>query len=294
MLESGARRAQRHAVSAFAFLVAALMAAALARGEPAPRTAKHLPSRVVAGAAEARGRAGGAAVIAAAATPATATRARATVEAAAPARAELHTWSGAVVHASTPRGALPVGGAPSFLFLHGMCSIPTRPCRYWDEAGRDGAFLVCPVGNGQCGGLADWAGDGEAKATHLDAARHALRAHFGDAVRAEGEDVLVGFSRGAFVARDVVYARPGVWRGVVLIGARLQPDAARFLAAGVRRVVLAAGDYDEAAPTMKRAAGQLTAAGLPARWVSLGRIGHLLPPDVGTRMARELAWVRGG
>ncbi|MEJ7733955.1 MAG: hypothetical protein WKG00_32765 [Polyangiaceae bacterium] len=203
------------------------------------------------------------------------------------------TADGATVHALSPRGQPPPGGAPTFLFLHGMCSIPTRPCGYWEQAGRAGTFLVCPVGNGHCGGLADWEGSGEDKAAHLDAARAAVRARFGDGMRADGDDVLVGFSRGAFVARDVVHVRPGIWRGVVLIGARFQPDAARFLAAGVRRVVLAAGDYDEAAPTMKRAAAQLSASGLPARFVSLGPIGHLLPPDVGTLLARELAWVRG-
>jgi predicted esterase len=289
MLEPRARRAPRYALSALAFAASALAAVALARGEPPRPVARHIPPSV-----------------ASSVLRSTAARATLTGEAAAALRAgatgptagaavreSLETATGAVVHALPPRGVPPASGAPSFLFLHGMCSIPTRPCGYWDEAGRAGSFLVCPVGNGQCGGLADWQGSGEDKAVHLDAARAALRRRFGEAVRAEGEDVLVGFSRGAFVARDVVYARPGVWRGVVLIGARFQPDAARFLAAGVRRVVLAAGDYDEAAPTMKRAAAQLSAAGLPARFVSLGRIGHLLPRDVGTLMARDLAWVGG-
>ena len=47
-------------------------------------------------------------------------------------------------------------------------------------------------------------------------------------------------------------------------------------------------------PVSARGAGagaQLSASGLPARFVSLGRIGHLLPPEVGSLLARELAWV---
>ena len=185
------------------------------------------------------------------------------------------------------------GAASLNVFLHGMCSQPEPSCAFWSDAGREGSFLVCPAGNGRCGDRPDWRGSGAEKASYLDRVVGAVRARYGDAIAASGDDVLIGFSRGAFVARDVIYERPGIFRGVVLIGAHLDPDPARFLAAGVRRVVMAAGEYDGARPAMQRAAVRMTGAGLPARYVSLGHIGHQLPADLARILAKEIRWVRG-
>jgi predicted esterase len=103
---------------------------------------------------------------------------------------------------------------------------------------------------------------------------------------------LIGFSRGAFVARDIAYARPGRWKALIFIGASFIPDAARLKASGIRRVVMAAGDYDGARPTMQRAAALLHASGLPARYISLGPIAHALPRDLERILREALGWVR--
>jgi pimeloyl-ACP methyl ester carboxylesterase len=197
---------------------------------------------------------------------------------------EAHVWPA--------RQASP-GGAPMTVFLHGMCSHPEPSCSFWSDTGRESSFLVCPSGNGRCGVRPDWRGTGAVKAGYLDEVLGAVRARYGALVRPVGQDVLVGFSRGAFVARDVIYERPGVFRGLVLIGAHLDPDPARLVGSGIERVVLAAGEYDGARPAMERSAARMRAAGLPARYLSLGRIGHQLPSDLDRVLAPALRWVRG-
>ena len=161
------------------------------------------------------------------------------------------------------------------MMLHGMCGEPLASCGYWSDAGRDGSWLLCPAGNVRCGDSWDWRGDGERKARHLDEVSRALQDRYGEHVSL-GDDILIGFSRGAFVARDVAYARPGRYRGLVLIGAALQPDPARFRRSGIKRVVLASGDHDGARPTMLKATARLQRGGVEARFVSTGPIWHQL------------------
>ena len=210
-------------------------------------------------------------------------------------RQTLTASGGTPVHAFPP---LATGGVPSpkpmVVMLHGMCSPALPTCDFWSAAGREGSWLVCPTGNAMCGGEPDWKGTGEDKATSIDASLAAVDGAFGAWIDHAAGDVLIGFSRGAFVARDVIYARPGRYAGVILVGAALSPDPARFKASGVRRVVLAAGEYDGARPSMQRAAAVLTAAGVSARYVSLGRIGHWLPGDFEAKMRNALRWIRNG
>jgi len=203
----------------------------------------------------------------------------------------LETEAGDAVHAYPPLDRA-TSSAPVAVMLHGMCSNAKNLCDYLRGAGREGSWLVCPEGNGRCGEWSDWTGSGEEKAAFLDEGLRAVRRAYGGEVARAGGDVLMGFSRGAFVARDVIYARPGRYRGAILIGAALDPDPARFKAAGVRRVVMAAGQYDGARGMMERSVARLSAAGLPARFVNLGRIGHQLPEDIDRVLADALAWVR--
>jgi len=55
--------------------------------------------------------------------------------------------------------------------------------------------------------------------------------------------------------------------------------------------VLAAGDLDGARPAMQRAARALSAAGLPARYMSLGPIYHQLPSNLAEILREALAWI---
>jgi predicted esterase len=104
----------------------------------------------------------------------------------------------------------------------------------------------------------------------------------------------VGYSNGAYFAAQVAQAEPGRWSSLVLLSMRVELDATRLQAAGVRRVVLAAGELDEAAAPMEALARRIDGdAGLQARFMSLGPGGHPFPPDMGPRMCTAIAWVRG-
>jgi len=206
-----------------------------------------------------------------------------------------HIARGAVsfeLYPPSPESISPRGRAPLVLMLHGMCSEPVDTCDWWSDAGRAGSFLICPAGNARCAGRHDWHGSGEDKARLLDAVLAETTRRYGAHLAEAGRDILMGFSRGAFVARDVAYARAGRYRGLVLIGAALSPDARRLRASGIKAVVLASGRYDGARPTMQRAAVRLSAAGLRARYMSTGKIWHQLPGDMGRFVREAVRWIR--
>jgi predicted esterase len=186
---------------------------------------------------------------------------------------------------------------PMVVMLHATCMDPAPVCDRLGTAGREGTFLVCPSGNDTCFGAPDWHGTPEAKSAFLDRDLAAVEARYGAYLAPEG-GVLVGWSRGAFAARDILYARaaagaPPRYVAAVFIAAAFVPDPARLRAAGIKRVVLSAGEQDGSRPTMQRARAVLEAAGIEARYVSLGPIGHWLPEDLDTRLLSAMAWARG-
>lgn len=185
--------------------------------------------------------------------------------------------------------------------LHATCMQPSSVCDAFGPVGRDVGWLVCPSGNTTCNGEPDWHGPGAAKAAFLDRAV----AHVENALPSFVDDrpgVLVGWSRGAFAARDIVYAtvdQPtltslgGRFRGLVLIAAQVTPDPEKVRAAGISRVVMAVGEQDGARSTMVSAVALLKKHGVEARFVSLGKIGHTWPSDFEARMREPIAWAGG-
>jgi predicted esterase len=190
----------------------------------------------------------------------------------------------------------PLGTAsrePLVVMLHATCMQPAAVCNWFGEAGRDTGWLVCPSGNGTCGGEPDWEGSGRTKGAFLERAIARVEEQvgpFGD----EQPGVLIGWSRGAFAARDILVARRDLvarrFRGLVLIAAQVAPDAATLRAAGIHRVVMAAGDYDMSRPMMMGAIDALRRAKMEARFVSLGKIGHVWPTNFETTMREPIAW----
>lgn len=182
--------------------------------------------------------------------------------------------------------------APVLVVLHGMCMEPRDVCDFWPAPVRGASWVVCPRGNAVCGGAPDWGGP---IPTRVDAAKRSLAAARADggARMDESRRVLVGYSRGAYLARDLLYEGSERFVGAVFLGAAVRPDPSRLRAAGVVRVVLAAGDHDGARGTMVAAAERLRAGGVAARFVSLGPMGHGLPHDLAARLAEPLAWAAG-
>ncbi len=189
-----------------------------------------------------------------------------------------------------PERSLPA--APLTLALHGRDMDPLDMCDAWNDEGREKSWLVCPAGNTPDGETFDWGGSNEDRIAALDAQLAAVDSVYGPLVDHAHGDILVGFSRGAFLARDLVYARPGRFRGMVLLGAAVRFDPERLRAAGVKRVLLASGDYDDACSTMKHTTAFLASRGIESRFVSLGPIWHKLPADLGRVMRDALRWVR--
>ena len=213
-------------------------------------------------------------------------------------RVLLRTTSGDLVHAYPP---LTLGrneqkassGAPVILMLHGMCGEPLASCDYWNRGGRQGNWLLCPSGNTRCGKQHfDWARGIESRGPHLGEVVESLGARFGAHIDTKGGSILMGFSRGAFVARDAVYGAPkGSYRALVLIGAAIKLDALQLRQAGIQRVVMACGDFDGARASMRASTTKLNAAGLPTRFVSTGRIYHQLPRDFEAFVRSAIGWI---
>jgi predicted esterase len=180
---------------------------------------------------------------------------------------------------------------PAVVFLHGMWASPEDSCGAFERAATPFAFLVCPRGNAPLGDGRMWSGTYATVAPNVHAALDAagLLAP-GKLDRAGG--TLMGFSNGAYFAAEVAQGEPGRWTGLVLLSMRLELDVARLRAAGIRRVVLGAGDRDGARDSMQRLVARTDAAGLPARFISLGPVGHEFPPDMAARMCDAIAWVR--
>jgi predicted esterase len=181
---------------------------------------------------------------------------------------------------------------PAIVFLHGMWSSPEDACATFEPAAAPYGFLVCPRGNAPLGEGKMWAGTYASVAPSVHAALDAAGALAPGRLDRTGGGTLVGYSNGAYFAAEIALHEPGRWTGLVLLSMHLELDASRLRAAGVRRVVLAAGDKDMAGASMKTLAGALDAAGLPTRFVSLGAGGHELPRDLDSRMVEPVAWVR--
>ena len=182
---------------------------------------------------------------------------------------------------------------PAIVFLHGMWSSPEDQCPAFESAATPFGFLVCPRGNAPLGDGKMWSG------TYVDAARMIHAALDQAATLAPGKlersggGTLLGFSNGAYFAAEVAMREPRRWTGLVLISMKLDLDARALQAAGVRRVILAAGDADESRAGMQSLARHLDGLDMQARFMSLGPIGHGFPTDMDQRMAEAIGWVRG-
>ena len=181
---------------------------------------------------------------------------------------------------------------PAIMFLHGMWAGPEEQCGIFEHAAAPFGFLVCPRGNAPNGDGRMWTGNYATVAPQLRAALNAAGALAPGKLDRSGDGTLIGYSNGAYFAVEVAMAEPGKWTGLVLLSMRVELDVTRLRAAGVRRILLAAGDRDGARASLQALAERTDAAGLPTRFTSLGPGGHEFPPDMSARMCDAVAWVR--
>jgi predicted esterase len=182
---------------------------------------------------------------------------------------------------------------PITVMLHGMCDEPEYECPYFANATTKDTWLVCPRANLRCdGGGSIWSGD-KRYGQSIEASISRVGHRFPDSVETGRGRTLIGFSLGAIRGMDVAHHGAGKYRGVILIGAKIYPDAKKLRAAGVERIVLAAGENDMMKWHMVTQTQKLVRQGFPAAFMSMGKIGHAFPRDLTERMERAIAWVNG-
>jgi predicted esterase len=184
---------------------------------------------------------------------------------------------------------------PVTVLLHGLCGDPRRACAPFVDASTARGWLVCPRGEDSCEGGSRWRLRPEDDARRVEESLGALARDRAGQVDVTSARVLVGFSLGGIAAVRIAQSAqsPGLYSGLVVIASQVHPDAALLKRAGVKRVVLAAGDLDVTSKPLRDDARLLELAGIPTRFVSLGHFGHGYPADMEERMREPMAWVAG-
>ena len=187
--------------------------------------------------------------------------------------------------ADTPR--------PVTVMLHGMCGHPQSACAPFVDVSTSRGWLVCPRAEDACGGGTRWRLNGPDDGQLVEGSVRALvRSHNGE-VDASAPRVIVGFSLGGIAAVQIAQGTTGKYAGLVVVASQVHPDAAALKKAGVKRVVLAAGDLDMTSAPLQEDARILASQGVLTRFVSLGKYGHGYPPDMEEKMREPMRWVGG-
>jgi len=180
---------------------------------------------------------------------------------------------------------------PVTVMLHGMCGAPQSACAPFVDVATSRGWLVCPRAEDACGGGTRWRLHGPDDERLVEASvRAAVRDHPGR-VDAGAPRVIVGFSLGGIAAVQIAQGTTGQYVGLVVVASLVHPDATALKKAGVKRVVLAAGDLDMTSAPLQEDARTLAAQGVATRFVSLGKFGHGYPADMEERMREPMRWV---
>lgn len=184
---------------------------------------------------------------------------------------------------------------PVTVLLHGLCGDPRSACAPFIETSTARGWLVCPRAEDACGGGSRWRLRPEDDIRRVEESVRALARERAGEIDVSSPRVLVGFSLGGIAAVRIAQSAqpPGLYSGLVVIASQVHPNAELLKKAGVKRVVLAAGDFDMTSKPLQEDARLLDHAGLPTRFVSLGRFGHGYPADMDARMRQPMAWVAG-
>lgn len=172
--------------------------------------------------------------------------------------------------------------APLVVYLHGVHGRAENGCPWMRSGTGATGWVVCPEPKVKDGPGWSWTGRVNDDAPVVASAIHATRS--------SAPRVAVGFSQGAYLAVDLIRARAESFRGVVLLGADVTPDAGALKSAGVRRVVLGASAQEPWHAALERNAARLRREGVDARFVSLGNVGHTYVGEDPTVLREAIAW----
>jgi predicted esterase len=191
------------------------------------------------------------------------------------------------------------GLKPILMYLHGRGGHPAEDCRKWARVGTQFGWVVCPSGpadNGTGGRV--WGGAGDAQRV-IEAAVMALREKYKGRVQLR-DNVLIGFSEGAFVAMNVGLKDQRRWTRWLILGASDQywggeiEEAFESPRRRVHRVYLLTGENDGVAANTQRVATTLKKLKVPVKVSLVPGMGHEVPSDkMITTYRRPLLWLLG-
>ncbi len=228
-----------------------------------------------------------------AASPAHAQASKASKTVAEPEVLELQGKSDVYYYAPTSKGLKPV-----IMYLHGRGGHPKEDCKKWARVARDFGWIVCPQGpEDRGGGARSWSNNAEAARQILDSAVAGLRAKHKGRVQTRN-NILIGFSEGAFVAQQVGLKDSQKWSRWLILAASdryWMGDTKKDLEESrqkLRRVYLLTGENDGVAQNTSRAGDMLRSAKVPVRVKIVKGMGHEVPSDkMITNYRRPLMWL---
>ncbi|MDI1447006.1 hypothetical protein [Polyangium sp. 6x1] len=194
--------------------------------------------------------------------------------------------------------AAPIGTTsprPILIGVHGSRDRPEWACGEFLGVTKGYPFILCPHGIPFREGPEPLFGFATAEELEreIDAGLKALRAHFGPYV-AEGPMIYGGFSRGAFLGVPILADDPARFP-VAILGEGGQTSwtedrASRFARGGGKRVlfVCSTAACESATPP---ALAILKRAGVEAKMISAGHIGHIVDDRVVTLIRGSWPWV---
>ena len=188
------------------------------------------------------------------------------------------------------------GAKPLTIYLHGICGDPGNGCPYFREGATSASWLLCPSAPTECqGGGGTWAGTVSMQTRAVANAEQQAENLFPNAIDDKSPRVLIGFSQGAYAARNLILAQPGKYRAALFIGADISTTADSFRKAGITRVAFASGRYDMMRKPLEKEAASVKADGFPTRFVDLGAVGHTYVPATNADELRDaITWLEGG
>ena len=194
-----------------------------------------------------------------------------------------------------PRGR---GMKPVLVYLHGRGGNPAEDCRKWARVGTQFGWVVCPSGpEDRGGGARAWSNNAQLGGQIVKAALDSLRDKFHHRVQLRN-NVLIGFSEGAFVAMQVGLRDPRTWSHWLILAANDQywfGDAKDVLHENRRRiraVYLLTGESDEVAPNTQRVGELLKDEKVHVKVKIAPGMGHEVPAErMRSTYRRPLAWL---
>jgi predicted esterase len=190
------------------------------------------------------------------------------------------------------------GLRPVLMYLHGRGGNPAEDCRKWARVATQFGWVVCPQGpEDRGGGNRAWNNSVPAGKEILDATLHALREKYRGRVQTRN-NVLIGFSEGAFIAMQVGLHDPRTWSRWLILAANDQywwGDTANVLHENRRkfkRIYLFTGENDEVAQNTVRVGEELKKERIPVKVKIAPGLGHEIPGDrMITTYRRPLLWL---